>query len=87
MFSNRLYSPIPESFINLINALSLIIGMQNLQENREQSAHNDIHIENELQARYLLTEIVALFEEQNVMLKEILKILKELVQNDQRKAD
>lgn len=79
--------PNNESFINLVNALSLIIGMQNLQENREQSAHNDVHIENELQAQYLLTEIVALFEEQNVMLKEILKILKELVQNDERKAD
>lgn len=69
--------PNNESFMNLVNALSLIIGMQNLQENREQSAHNDIHSENELQARYLLTEIVALFEEQNTMLREILKLLKE----------
>lgn len=51
--------PNNESFMNLVNALSLVIGMQNLQENREQSAHNDIHFENELQAQYLLTEIVA----------------------------
>ena len=67
-----------ESFMNLINALSLIIGMQNLQENREQSAHNDIHSENELQAQYLLTEIVALFEKQNEMLRKILKLLEEM---------
>lgn len=66
-----------DRFLDLINALSLIIGIQNLQENREQSAHNDIHSENELQAQYLLTEIVALFEEQNAMLREILKLLKE----------
>jgi hypothetical protein len=73
--------PNNESFMNLVNALSLIIGMQNLQENREQSAHNDIHFENELQAQYLLTEIVALFEEQNKMLREILNLLKGGVDN------
>lgn len=76
--------PNNESFMNLINALSLIIGMQNLQENREQSAHNDIHSENELQAQYLLTEIVALFEEQNKMLCEILKLLKGMHENEQK---
>ena len=72
-----------DSFLDLINALSLIIGIQNLQENREQSAHNDIHAENEAQARYILTEITALLEEQNVMLREILSILKGK-SNDQR---
>lgn len=65
-----------DSFLDLINVLSLIIGMQNLQENREQSAHNDVHVENEAQAKYILTEIAALLEEQNVMLREILSILK-----------
>ena len=65
-----------ETFLDLMNALSLIIGMQNLQENRQQSAHNDIHSENELQAQYLLTEIVNLFEEQNEMLREILQLLR-----------
>ena len=65
-----------ETFLDLMNALSLIIGMQNLQENRQQSAHNDIHSENEMQARYLLTEIASRFEEQNEMLREILRLLK-----------
>lgn len=65
-----------DSFLDLINAVSLIIGMQNLQENREQSAHNDVHAENEAQAKYILTEITGLLEEQNVMLREILSILK-----------
>lgn len=76
-----------ENFMNLVNALSLIIGMQNLQENREQSAHNDIHSENELQAQYLLTEIVALFEEQNTMLIEILKLLKGITDNGKQRTD
>lgn len=65
-----------DRFLDLVNIISLIIGMQNLQENREQSAHNDIHADNEAQARYILTELTGLLEEQNVMLREILSILK-----------
>lgn len=65
-----------DRFLDLINIISLVIGMQNLQENREQSAHNDIHAENEAQAKYILTELTRLLEEQNVMLREILSILK-----------
>ena len=68
-----------DRFLDLVNIISLVIGMQNLQENREQSAHNDVHAENEAQAKYLLTELIAKFEEQNVMLREILRILKEEV--------
>ena len=65
-----------DRFLDLANIISLVIGMQNLQENREQSAHNDIHTANAEQAKYLLTELIAKFEEQNVMLREILRILK-----------
>lgn len=72
-----------DRFLDLINALSLVIGMQNLQENREQSAHNDIHADNEAQANYILTELTKLLEEQNVMLREILSILKG-ISNEQR---
>jgi tRNA1(Val) A37 N6-methylase TrmN6 len=69
MFSNQ------GNFLDLINALSLIIGIQNLQENREQSAQNDIHSENDKQAKYLLFEISRQFEEQNKLLYKILNIL------------
>ena len=68
---------------DLINAISLIIGMQNLQENRQQSAHNDIQVANAEQAKFLLVEITKQFQEQNKiltkqisMLQEILNILK-----------
>lgn len=75
-----------DRFLDLVNIISLVIGMQNLQENREQSAHNDIHAENEAQAKYLLTELMAKFEEQNVMLREILNILKG-TNDEHRKTD
>lgn len=74
-----------DRFLDLINAVSLIIGIQNLQENREQSAHNDIHAENDRQAKYLLAELTKQFEEQNILLKQILERLNSL--NEQRKAD
>ena len=68
---------------DLINAISLIIGMQNLQENRQQSAHNDIQVANAEQAKFLLVEVAKHFQEQNKilakqtsMLQEILNILK-----------
>lgn len=68
---------------DLINTISLIIGMQNLQENRQQSAHNDIQVANAEQAKFLLVEVAKQFQEQNKilakqtsMLQEILNILK-----------
>ena len=70
------------NFLDLLNAISLIIGMQNLKENREQSAHNDVQIANAEQTKYLLFEITKQFEEQNkilseqtIMLSKILDIL------------
>ena len=35
---------------NLLNVISIMIGYQNLMENREQSAHNDIEKHNQKQA-------------------------------------
>ena len=67
-----------EQFLDLINILSLCIGVQNLQENREQSGLNNIHIENDKQAKYLLSELSKQFEEQNKLLNKILNILEDL---------
>lgn len=61
--------------INLINILSFMVGIENLSENRIQSAHNDVQIANDKQAEYLLKEISHQFEEQNKMLKKILELL------------
>lgn len=61
--------------LDILTVASFLIGAQNLQENREQSAHNDISAANEKQAEYLLQELTRKFEEQNAILKEILEVL------------
>lgn len=58
--------------LDLLTVISLIIGYENLMENRSQSAHNDVNASNSQQAKFLLQEIYRRFDEQNVMLKEIL---------------
>lgn len=64
--------------INAVNILSFLIGYENLIENREQSAHNDIQVSNDRQAQYLLQEIKALFQEQNEILQRIIIRLERL---------
>ena len=64
------------NFFDILNLASLIVGLQNLRENRDQSAHNDVQAANEKQAQFLLREINRQFEVQNEMLREILNILK-----------
>lgn len=66
------------SFQNMLNLLSLIVGFQNLQENREQSAHNDIQRANDRQAQYILEELKLEFQKQNETLDKILKLLEEI---------
>ena len=63
------------NFFDILNLASLIIGIQNLNENREQSAHNDIQSENQRQAEFLLREINRQFEEQNKLLRRILDVI------------
>lgn len=63
------------NFFDILNLASLIVGIQNLQENREQSAHNDVQAENQKQAQFLLSEITRQFEEQNQILEEIRTML------------
>lgn len=62
--------------LDLISVLSFMLGYQNLQENRQQSAHNDVSAANDKQAKFLLEELGRKFEEQNAMLREILEVVK-----------
>ena len=62
--------------LDILNVLSFMLGLENLQENRAQSAHNDVQTANQKQAEYLLEEINKRFEEQNRILSEILDRLK-----------
>ena len=58
-------------FADIASALSLILGYENLMENRQQSAQNDVGAANDAQAKFLLEQINKQFEEQNEMLANI----------------
>ena len=61
--------------IDILAVASVLLGMQNLQENRQQSAHNDVQLANDKQAEYLLSEINRRFDEQNKTLEELVKTI------------
>nr|DAG28558.1 MAG TPA: hypothetical protein [Caudoviricetes sp.] len=51
--------------------LSIMLALQNLQENREQTKQNDVQAANDKQAKLLIDEIGAKFDEQNKTLERI----------------
>ena len=71
-----------DELINLINILSFMVGLENIKENRLQSAQNDVQMANDKQAKYLLEEINLRFDEQNELLRNIQKSLDELNGDD-----
>ena len=82
------------NFFNLLNLASLIVGVQNLNENHQQSAHNDIQAENEKQAEFLLGEInrefgelKRLFEKQNETLQQIVGALNKIQEMESAKNE
>lgn len=54
-----------------LNVFSILLALQNLQENREQTKQNDVQTANDKQAKILLDEIGSQFAEQNKTLKRI----------------
>lgn len=62
--------------LDIISVLSFMLGYENLLENRQQSAQNDVSAANDKQAKFLIEELGRKFEEQNSMLLEILEVLK-----------
>ena len=67
---NTTYQDQNNELINLINILSLVVGLQNMRENELQSAHNDVQAANDKKSEYLLNEINRRFDEQNKILEE-----------------
>ena len=63
-------------FLDIISFMSFLIGYSNLIENRQQSADNDVSKANEKQANYMLKILLERFDEQDKILKEILKELR-----------
>lgn len=72
---NTPYQDQNNELINLINILSLVVGLQNMQENRAQSAHNDVQAANDKQAHFLLQEINRRFDEQSRMLERLIELM------------
>lgn len=66
-----------QNYSDLLNALSLILAVENLKQNEAQSQYNDVHKANDEQAKLLLKEINEKFEEQNIILREHTALLTE----------
>lgn len=63
-------------FADILAVWSLALGYQNLRENEEQSAHNDVSKANDRQAAYMLEAIGARLDAQDDKLDEILRTVK-----------
>lgn len=68
---------------NLLDLISIWLGYENLIENRQQSADNDVTKRNKEQSDQLLADLHKQFDKQNetlkyqnILLEQILKILK-----------
>ena len=68
-------------FADALGIVSLIVGLQNMAENRDQSAHNDVSAANDKQASYLLSEIGKRLDRQDRTLEAILEKLERLESN------
>lgn len=64
-----------QNFMNAVDLAALLIGIVNLQENRQQTAYNDVNAANELEARYILEQVNKRLDAQDAMLSKILEIL------------
>lgn len=62
--------------LGFLTVFSALLGYENLIENRQQSAQNDVSAANDKQAKYLMEELGRRFEEQNEMLRKILEAVK-----------
>ena len=65
-----------QNFIDFISLMAFAVGIENLQENRQQTADNDVNKANDRQAEYLLKELTKQFTEINRRLEAIENMLK-----------
>lgn len=54
---------------NLLDLISVLVGLENLMENRQQSAYNDVNSANQRQAKEILDDLHEQFNKQNIMLE------------------
>lgn len=65
-------------FADFLGIVSLWVGLENMAENRQQSAQNDVGAANDKQASYLLSEIGKRLDRQDRTLESILEKLERL---------
>lgn len=65
-------------FADFLGIVSLWVGLENMAENRSQSAQNDVGAANDKQASYLLSEIGKRLDRQDRTLESILEKLERL---------
>lgn len=58
-----------------LSVMSFLLGLENLQENRQQSAQNDVNTANDKQAKQILSEIGKRLDAQDAMLKKIMEVI------------
>lgn len=66
------------SNLDLLQLFGVLLGIENLMENRQQTADNDVQKANDKQANYLISELSKKFDEQNKMLRTIIHKLDSL---------
>lgn len=67
--------------LDAISVASFLLGLENLYENREQSAQNDVGAANDKQASYLLSKIGKRLDRQDRTLEAILEKLEKMENN------
>ena len=68
-----------DNFGNWLNLISILLGYENLMENRQQSAENNISKSNQEQAKQILDDLHAQFNIQNAMLEYQNQLLEEIL--------
>lgn len=64
---------------NLLDLISVLVGLENLMENRQQSAENDVNSANQRQAKEILDDLHKQFDKQNTMLEYQNHLLEEII--------
>ena len=68
-----------DNFGDFLDLIGILIGYENLMENRQQSADNDINKSNQQQAKQILDDLHEQFNRQNAMLEYQNHLLEEIL--------
>lgn len=64
---------------NLLDLISVLVGLENLMENRQQSAENDVNSANQRQAKEILDDLHEQFNKQNKILEYQNHLLEQII--------